>query len=243
MRIIALASVLATLVLGCSASDGEVPQAADEGALATGVIEGLYFLEGALPQKDAIEGLRLGANGKGDLMHSWSGSPTRVRESCAVKGGVKTSARKKVLTLECPVGPLSTYEIVKNDGGLLELANADGEKFTLVKVDPAFKGDALYKCDSSDFTARVAIAATDDGQRALVSIKLKNVPHGMNTPLAETFWLSGRSKLTGVDIKENDYDLEVPSDLGSIFETKLGFVNTFTPFQQWRVEHTLKCSR
>lgn len=225
--------------------EGSDSETQSEGALATGgVAPGTYFLDGATPKKDAILGLRVDASGKGDLLFSYPGDPGRITRACVVRAAVKASGSKKSLELQCPADQPMTFALDKIDGGVLELENPQGEKLTLKKLDPDFRGDVRLACDSREFTAQLDVVRGDGGaRRTLVRITMKNVEHNLGTPLAETLWVSGKGtgKMTGLDLKDNDYDLTLPSDLTGKVHAKLGFVNELTPFTPDRVEHDLAC--
>lgn len=239
--------LLATFAAGC-AQGGAMDEGVDsetEGALATSSLDaGVYFIEGATPKKDALLGLRVDASGKGDLLWSYQGDPGRISRACAVKAAVKGSGSAKSLELRCPADTFS-YPLVKSEGGVLELKNPTGEALTLKKVEPSFRGDVRLACDADEFTARIDVVSGDGGaRRALIRIEMKDVEHNLGTPLAETLWVSGKAKMTGLDLKDNDYDLTLPMQLsggsGDI-SAKLGFVNELTPFTPDRVEHALTC--
>lgn len=136
-----------------------------------------------------------------------------------------------------------SFPVVKSATGCLELTTPKLKKSFVLQAAGKVKGDASLTCVSDAFTAQVEIVGTGSARRLWISTKATKPAPGV--PYDEALWLdggtaSGSGKFVGFDVRDNDYDLTLPTMLAAAPTLTLGYRDNLQ-YYPTRIAHTLSC--
>lgn len=247
-----LLSMMAAMAVACG-GEGDDASTADDEANAARLAKALYVARPGqpTPAHDFLPAMSVGIDATRPVgatpansvrfLYDYPGSPTRVSGACL--GTWRVS--RGTLELECASITNYRFKIVKSDSEALVLANEDGERFTLDRVNPEARGEVRAECDAEPFELRIDLTRVDGSRRAVFRVTPKadelqgQSPRGIFVLAAPPN--GPQLRLGGTDLYEGEVTVTIPADPAGEFTGNLRYYDAGGPFQSTPKDHALRC--